>query len=162
MLAYKFLLPGARGPFSGYAWPVPAATGPGPWVAASDGAVACRTAVHGCLVEHLPWWIQEELWLAEFATPVTFVGHKLMARRARLVRRVDGWGPGTARELAAACAGRAGDPQAEGLGAATAAYVAAHAALRAGGEAAMAAERSWQADWLREHLALRDGTRRTG
>jgi hypothetical protein len=209
MLAYKFLLPGARGPFSGYAWPVPPAGGPGPWVAASGGPVVCRTAVHGCLVEHLPWWIRDELWLAEFAAPVTPVGHKLMAERARLVRRIDGWGPSTARELAAACAGRArgravealersgAAAQAEALRAcadprqlldvagalavpagarvsmamagdaaaraltgptATAAYIAAHAALQTGGEAAMAAERRWQADWLRVRLDLRDGT----
>jgi hypothetical protein len=113
MLAYKFLLPAARGPFSAYTWPVPSAAGPGPWVAASGGPVACRTAVHGCLVEHLPWWIQDELWLAEFAAPVTLVGHKLMAERAR---RIDGWDPSTARDFAAACAGRARDRAVEALG----------------------------------------------
>jgi hypothetical protein len=209
MLAYKFLLPGARGPFSGYAWPAPPAAGSGPWVAASGGPVVCRTAVHGCLVEHLPWWIQDELWLAEFAAPVTLVGHKLMAERARLVRRIDGWDPSTARDFAAACAGRARDravealersgaaAEAEALGVcadpqhllevagalevpagarvstamagdaaaraltgptATAAYIAAHAALQIGGQAAMAAERAWQTAWLRERLDLRHGT----
>lgn len=162
MLAYKFLQPGARGPFSGFAWPAPAAGGPGAWVAATGGPVLCRTAVHGCLVQHLPWWIQEELWLTELVAPVTFVGHKLMAGRARLVQRVEGWDPATARAFAAACAGRASDREAEGLGAATAAYIAAHAALRTGGEAAMAAERAWQADWLKLRLDLHDEPLRAG
>jgi hypothetical protein len=39
---------------------------------------------------------------------------------------------------------------------ATAAYIAAHAALHVGGEAAMAAERRWQADWLKVRLDLHD------
>jgi hypothetical protein len=47
---------------------------------------------------------------------VTLVGHKLMAERARLVRRIDGWDPSTARDFAAACAGRARDRAVEALG----------------------------------------------
>ena len=47
--AYKFLAPGAVGPFSGFAWP----TGtPGPWVEAVPHT--CATGVHACLVEDLP------------------------------------------------------------------------------------------------------------
>jgi hypothetical protein len=206
MLAYKFLLPGARGPFSRFAWPVPGPAQPGPWVAAAGGVQLCRTAVHGCLAEHLPWWIQEELWLAEFAEPATVAGRKLMAARARLVRRVEAWDGAAAADFAAACASRARDravdaleragaptaaaalracarprelhEAAEGLTApegarigvamagdaaaralmghaATAAYIAAHAARHADGDGAMAQERTWQADWLRARLDLR-------
>jgi hypothetical protein len=39
---------------------------------------------------------------------------------------------------------------------ATAAYIAAHAALHTGGETAMTAERAWQADWLKVRLDLHD------
>jgi hypothetical protein len=116
MLAYKFLLPGARGPFSGFAWPVPGAAGAGAWVAsAGRGVQLCRTAVHGCVVEQLPWWIQDELWLAEFAEPATVTGHKLMAGRARLVRRIDAWDGEAGAEFAAACASRARDRAVEAL-----------------------------------------------
>jgi hypothetical protein len=207
MLAYKFLLPGARGPFSGFAWPTSRAGAPGPWVAAEGGPALCRTAVHGCLAEHLPWWIQEELWRAEFDEPATVAGHKLMAGRARLVRRVAAWDRRAAGDFAAACAARARDRAVETLDragaraaadelrrceepeelrdvaaalrppeaarisvamagdaavralmrhAATAAYIAAHAANHVGGEQAMAAERAWQGDWLRRRLDLRD------
>jgi hypothetical protein len=41
-----------------------------------------------------------------------------------------------------------------GAAAATSAYIAAHAAGRAGGRDTMDAERRWQAAWLRERLAL--------
>ncbi|HET9553714.1 MAG TPA: hypothetical protein VFP50_12165, partial [Anaeromyxobacteraceae bacterium] len=60
MIAYKFLAPGAVGPFSGFAWPVPSGGGPGPWVAAGAGG-----AIHACRTHHLPWWLDAELWAAE-------------------------------------------------------------------------------------------------
>jgi len=39
----------------------------------------------------------------------------------------------------------------------TAAYIAAHAALRAGGPDGYAAERAWQSQWLSQRLGLRNG-----
>ena len=68
MRAYKFLRPGAVGPFSGHRWPVPAGGDPGAWVEAAGGPALCR-GVHGCRVADLPWWVQEELWEAEFDAP---------------------------------------------------------------------------------------------
>jgi len=109
MKAYKFLLPGAVGPFSRVVWPRPYAGMTGSWVAAEDGAtVLCRTAVHACRVEHLPWWLQDDLWEIEVAEPVRLSGHKLMSPRGRLLRRVDAWDGAAARAFARACAFRAG------------------------------------------------------
>jgi hypothetical protein len=53
----------------------------------------------------------------------------------------------------------AGDAAHRALGGAAvvAAYIAAHAAARAGGADAMAAERAWQAEWLRAELSLSAG-----
>ena len=91
--AYKFLRPGAVGPFSGVRWR------PGEWVVA-DGLSACDR-------RHLPLWIWEELWEVELGGDVVSRGHKLRAPRARLGRRIDEWTPASAKALAGACAGRA-------------------------------------------------------
>jgi hypothetical protein len=205
MIAYKFLRPGAVGPFSRLPWPVPDAGAPGPWVHATGAPTVCRGAVHGCRVEHLPWWLQEELWEVELAEPVRATGHKLTAPSGRLVRRVVRWDDAAARRFSRACAreaaghaaaaleagGRpeaadalrgaadlevlhavarrltppepariavtmAGDAAARAMSEhpATTAYIAAHAARQAGGEAGMAAERARQAQWLAGALGL--------
>ena len=129
MIAYKFLLPGAVGPFSGYAWPTPSGGRPGPWVQAAGDVSACRSGVHACRIEHLPWWLQAELWEAEMAEPVRPVRHKLTAPSGRLVRRVAAWDAGAARDFAADCALRARDQAVAALEASAAG----EAAARLGG-----------------------------
>ena len=202
MTVYKFLRPGAIGPFSGFRWPQPRGSAPGPWVGADAAPVRCRRGVHACRLHDLPWWLAEELWEVDLAGEVVAYPHKVAGPRGRLVGRVEGWTGAARRDYVHACAWRARDRALEGLdaraaerlracatledvqstarelaeadaqarialamaadGAMTAfselpamgAYVAAHAARRAGGEAAMAAERRWQAGWLAERLAL--------
>jgi hypothetical protein len=176
VIAYKVLRPGAVGPFSGYAWPLPRGGGPGAWVVAAGEGAICRAAVHGCRVADLPWWLGEELWAAEFEGPVATGRHKISAPRARLVRRVDAWDAACARRFAAACAERAHalaaaviEPEDARLAvamsrdaaqvarsgdAAVTAYVAAQVAGRVGGPDAMTAERTAQAAWLRAELGL--------
>jgi hypothetical protein len=109
MLVYKFLLPGGVGPFSGFAWPEDR------WVAASEAPTPCRAGVHGCRVGDLPWWLQDELWVAEFAEPVRDAGRKVVSTRARLRERVDAWNAETSRTFAEACAARARDRAADAL-----------------------------------------------
>ncbi len=181
VIAYKFLCAGAIGPFSGHRWPLPGDAAPGPWVAAAGGEPAlCHGAVHACRVRDLPWWLQDELWEAELDGDVTAGRHKIMAPRARLLRRVDGWDAACSQRFGDACAGRAREhadaaleraaasaariPQGMAGDAATrarsgaaivAAYIAAHAAAQLGGAEAMEAERAWQSAWLRSQLALR-------
>jgi len=176
VIAYKFLAAGGVGPFSRYPWPLPRPGAPGAWVAGAGGATVCHDAVHACRATDLPWWLQDELWEAELGGAVTPGRHKVMAPRARLLRRVDGWEAACAQRFADACAGRARDHAVTALdragaseparalaacatpreirAAVVAAYIAAHAAARVDGDGAMAAERAWQSDWLRTELRL--------
>ena len=115
MIAYKFLCAGGVGPFSRYAWPLPRGGAPGAWVISSADAVLCHTAVHACRVTDLPWWLQDELWEAELGGEVTAGRHKVMAPRARLLCRVDGWDATCAQRFADACARRSRDHAATAL-----------------------------------------------
>jgi hypothetical protein len=101
MRAYKFTCRGAVGAFSGVAWPAS-----GAWIEAT-GEELCRSAVHACRVEDLPWWLDEELWEVELDDLGGAGRHKLTARRGRLVRRVDAWDMDAARAFAEACTWRA-------------------------------------------------------
>jgi len=105
--AFKFLRPGAVGPFSGFAWPVPAAGGAGAWVEASGELGPCGDGIHACEAQNLPLWIWEELWEVELEQLVAPGETKLRARRGRLLRRLDAWSPAAAKALARACAERA-------------------------------------------------------
>ena len=116
VLAYKFLRPGAVGPFSGHRWPTPGNGDRGPWVETSSWTEVCRDGVHGCERSHLPLWIWEELWEVELAGEVQAEGHKLRAPRGRLVRRVEQWSAATAKAFAKACARRAAKHAAGPLG----------------------------------------------
>jgi hypothetical protein len=107
--AYKFLRPGAVGPFSGYEWPPPTETEPGEWVGGSLEEDVCRGGVHACEGRYLARWIWEELWVVELGGEVEARGHKLRAPRGRLLRRVERWSAGTAKAFAAVCASRAAE-----------------------------------------------------
>ena len=109
VVAYKFLRPGAIGPFSGHPWPVPPGPEPGEWVEAQPSAGPCRDGIHACEPRHLPRWIWEELWEVELGGPVEARRHKLRAPRGRLLRRVEAWSPATAIAFARACADRAAE-----------------------------------------------------
>jgi hypothetical protein len=109
MRAFKFLRRGGIGPFSGYAWPLPRHGSPGAWVLASGDAVLCHSAIHACRVDDLPWWLHDELWEAELDGTLATGRHKVMAPRARLVRRIEAWDDTCAQGFADACAFRARD-----------------------------------------------------
>lgn len=106
-VAYKFLRPGAVGPFSDFTWPAPSGGSPGRWVEATIGDGACRDGIHACERSQLPVWIWEELWEVELAGEVEPLGRKLRAPRGRLVRRIERWDPDSAKLFAVACAQRA-------------------------------------------------------
>jgi hypothetical protein len=167
--AYKFLRPGAVGPFSHVPWPQPARDLPGAWVRGRPNA--CVSGVHGCTVADLPYWLCEELWEVELADVVERAGRKLIARRGRLVRRVVEWDGGLeaatvfaerASERAQRCpAVEAYARDAEALAprpgvAGAVALVAVVAAIGEDGPEAREAERAWQAAWLAERYQLRD------
>lgn len=167
--AFKFTHEGATSPFTGYAWPR------GEWVEAEGDIALCANGIHACRVEALPRWIDDELWRIEVDGVHEELDGVLVARRGRLVERIDSWDAATARELARACAQRARDlaaklsedptlhalakdiaanaERSDRSGPALAMYGTAHAfeLAAAGG---YRDERRRQADWLRERLGL--------
>jgi hypothetical protein len=166
--AYKFLRPGAVGPFSGFAWPV------GEWVEAREPTL-CESGVHACRIQDLPYWIAAELWEAELEGAVREEPRKLVATRARLVSRVDRWDARAGAAFAHACAQRvrtradeATGEKAEWLGAYAAdaaanaergevallGYIAARAAEVDSGIEGYVSEREAQARWLAAELRL--------
>jgi hypothetical protein len=143
VIAYKFLCAGGVGPFSRYAWPLPRGERPGAWVIAGSDPVICRNAVHACRVSDLPWWLQDELWETELDGEVSPGRHKVMAPRARLVRRVEGWDAGCAQRFADACAMRARDHAAVALERAGAKHPAAQLRKATANRALRDAARVW-------------------
>lgn len=169
MRAYKFLLDGAVGPFSGHVWPAPANGGAGEWVEAEAGA-ACTSGVHACEPADLPFWLQVELWEVELRGPVGRGRHKLVAPAGRLVRRVDAWDDETRTAFGDACLQRVRElaarrPEGEAYLAdlerfrphvqpAAVASLAARALEAVEGRAGYDAERAAQAAWLAGRLGL--------
>jgi hypothetical protein len=110
MIAYKFLRAERVGTFSGFLWPEP-----GVWVRATEDLGACRSGVHACRTQDLPWWLSEELWVVELEGAVRIEEHKIVASAGRLRSRVEGWKSACAQEYANACAWRARDRAVQAL-----------------------------------------------
>jgi hypothetical protein len=81
--AYKFFDAQGRSPYTGVSWP-----SPGAWVEAAS-VRQCRDGVHGCRPADLSWWLAAQLWEIELDGDIVEARHKVVARRGRLVRRVD-------------------------------------------------------------------------
>lgn len=108
MIAYKFLAAGGRATFSKRDWPLPSSNEPGAWLDAAPGPLAaCRNGVHACEARDLAYWLGDELWQVELAGEQISGPQSLIARRGRLVRRIDAWNPTSAGELARVCLQRA-------------------------------------------------------
>lgn len=112
---WKFLRAGSVSPFTGYPWPPPGTwTAPAAAEAGTDASEAgteaaggCASGFHACRLDDLPYWLMDdELWEVELAGPVTTLERKAVAARARLVRRVRAWHPGTAWLFAVDCVAR--------------------------------------------------------
>lgn len=163
MIAYKFLEPGAVSPFSRFRWPADR------WVDVAR-LDPCRSGIHACTVSQLPYWLSAELWEIELDGDVVAQARKVVATRARLVRRVDEWNVGTRYDFASdllmrtrllfgsvpVLAGYAADVERfRALGrTGLAAFAAARVAELSGGPAAYERERRRQATWLAARLAL--------
>lgn len=166
--AFKFTRPGACSPFTGFEWPV------GEWVEAEGSVGLCANGIHACRIEALPRWVDDELWRIE----LDGIEHEhegvLVARRGRLLDRIEAWNAETSRELARSCAQRVRDlagehpdpllqrraemiPQiAEGpdpSATALSMYTTAHAADEVV-PGSYWVERRRQAEWLRDRLGL--------
>lgn len=168
-MAYKFLLRGAVGPFSGFGWPVPSGGEPGAWVEA-DARAGCVSGVHACTVEDLPFWLLPELWRVELGGDPVRSRHKVVAPRGRLLGPVEAWDRDAAASFSAGCLerlralaerradaeGHLGDVErfAPDLSAAAVASLCARAAEAVEGAAGYDAERAAQAAWLARELGL--------
>jgi hypothetical protein len=165
--AYKFLAEDGVGVFSRFAWPLPN-DGAGPWV--ESEVEPCRAGIHACRVDDLPYWAAATLYEIELDGTVEELAVKVVAPRGRLLRRVEGWGPGAQEEYAEMCLARvrelaAGAPElpagwappslhASPAACAHLGFVAARIAEELGGSEAYHAERRRQSAWLVEQLGL--------
>jgi hypothetical protein len=173
--AYKFLNRDGSSFFTGFRWPA------GEWVEADGPLGYCANGIHACRLDDLPHWLGQELWLIELDGETLTAADSLVARRGRLLERVDAWSAGVAQDFADACgqramslavespsaAERAGDSVANAANGAVAAaaYIAATVAGEAGSGARAGSlyqshflsERTRQASWIRDHLALSGG-----
>jgi hypothetical protein len=161
LIAYKLLREGRVAPFSGVVWPEP-----GEWIEVA-GIDPCRQGIHACRIEDLPLWLGlGELWMVEL-DDVAVEARKLVARRGRLLRRVEGWDGAAAEKFVAGCEARArsraenapelaqfADDIAGGATPAVAGYIAARAAELHRGPPEYDLERKCQADWLADRLGL--------
>jgi len=168
VIAYKFLREDGRGRFTEFAWPLPERDGPGAWVDAP--VVPCRSGIHACRVADLPLWLGRDLYEVELAGEIVEERTKIVAPRARLVRRIDAWDDALRAAYARDCADRAhglartADPpllQWEAVvepsipeGPALLGFVAARIAEERDGVRAYQAERARQRAWLAERLGL--------
>jgi hypothetical protein len=104
MNTYKFLAKGALAPLSGFLWPSPGPGTPGAWVETKGPLELCVNGTHVCRAGELAHWLHDELWEVEVDGEQIEGIDCLVARRARLIRRVDAWHDGGAARFAAACA----------------------------------------------------------
>jgi hypothetical protein len=85
MTGYKFLKRGAVGAVSGFVWPR------GEWVTVEEPLEECRRGIHVLRGADLAYWLSDELWRIEYDGDVQPGSDCIIASRARLVERVDGW-----------------------------------------------------------------------
>ena len=166
MIAYKFLSGEGTSLFTGFSWPLPG-DGPGAWVEAPIDP--CRTGLHACRREDLPYWPARRLFEIELDGEIVAEPTKVVASRARLLRRIDAWDR-IADVYTRMCADRAHElarsatPPLESWdavvepsvpeGPALLGFVAARIAEQLAGPEAYRAERARQAQWLADRLGL--------
>jgi hypothetical protein len=167
VIAYKFLRPDGTSVFTGFRWPLPG-DGPGAWVEAS--VAPCRSGIHACRPSDLPLWVGRHLYEIELAGAIVEQPTKIVAPRARLLRRVEPWDDTLRDTYTRMCADRAHElalgasPPLEQWdavvepsvreGPALLGFVAARIAEEISGPEAYHAERARQTEWLVGRLGL--------
>ena len=141
----------------------------------------CRNGIHACYLDDLPHWIGPELWTIEIEGEVQPAPNGVLARRGRLLQRIEKWADSVAREFAEDCARRAqslagetavvADRAADAVANAVSGWISASAYIAAvvagqvnSGSAEgplyerhFLTERARQAAWLQERLELAQG-----
>lgn len=103
MIAYKFLDAEGRGRFTRTSWPTPRGDQPGAWVDTVGPVVPCVRGVHAMRVQHLPFWLDQQLWQVELDGALVETDSLLVAERGRLARRVDAWNDAAWKALCEFC-----------------------------------------------------------
>jgi hypothetical protein len=106
MIAYKFLDRGATSPFTGFRWTV-RDRGRSAWIEAP--VEPCRSGIHACRSDDLPLWLGRVLYEVELDGEIVAEPTKLVASRARLLRRIDAWDDRLREAYTRMCADRAHD-----------------------------------------------------
>jgi hypothetical protein len=110
VIAYKFLSADRLGLFSGVRWPEP-----GTWLEADAEVERCVSGIHALYPQGLLGWIDDELWTCELDGVEEDDGRELVARRGRLLERVDAWDETAAHAFARTCAARGREHVVEAL-----------------------------------------------
>jgi hypothetical protein len=161
VIAYKFLRLDGTGVFSGFRWPL------AEWVEAPIDP--CRSGIHACRTGDLPYWIGRALFEVELGGEIVEGRSKVIASRARLTRRIDGFDDALRDAYTRMAADRAHElARGAGLGdwdavvepavpegPALLGFIAARIAEEIDGPDAHHAERARQAGWLADRLGLR-------
>jgi hypothetical protein len=167
VIAYKFLRPDGTSAFTGFRWQLPSGE-PGEWV---DAPVEpCRSGIHACRASDLPVWVGHTLYEIELDGEVVEQRTKVVATRARLLRRVEAWDDELREIYTRMCANRAHElalgesPALDAWdavvepsvpeGPALLGFVAAQIAEEISGTDAYHAERARQTEWLVKRLGL--------
>ena len=88
-------------------WRLPHGKRPGKWMPPIEGDLEpCANGYHLCRKKDLVEWLGPTIWLAEAGGKVVRGGNKVVARRARLIKKFDTWNERTARLFACDCAER--------------------------------------------------------
>jgi len=103
VIAYKFLDAHGRGRFTGTAWPKPRGAEAGAWVDSDGPVVPCVRGVHAMRAQHLPFWLDRQLWEIELEGAFVETDSLLVAERGRLCRRVEAWNDDAWKALCEFC-----------------------------------------------------------
>ncbi len=91
MIAYKFLNDAGLSRFSETRWPLPSGAQSGEWLSARGAITPCLNGIHAMRPQHLPFWLDQQLWEIELGGALIEGESMLVAERGRLVRRVESW-----------------------------------------------------------------------
>jgi hypothetical protein len=166
VIAYKFLRSDGTGVFTRFPW-APDGDAQGAWVEAPVDP--CRSGIHACRTADLPYWVGRSLFEVELDGEIVEQPTKVVAGRARLLRRVTTWDDRLRDAYTRMCADRAHEiaratPRLDEWdavvepslpeGPALLGFAAARIAEERWGAAAYRAERERQSGWLVERLGL--------
>ena len=88
----------------GNGWHLPKGKRPGKWMPVIEELLICESGYHLCKGQDLVYWLNEEIYEAEYRGERIDEGYKIVVSQARLLRKVTAWNETTARLFACDCA----------------------------------------------------------